>query len=97
MANNDFKPPQAFTEGAAPAIELKPVTSSQIKAIGYDPATKTLACVFARGPGHVYHYSDVSPEQHAAFVDAESIGTHFGKHFKARPFKKFPAPLKATA
>lgn len=95
--SKDYKPPQSFEEGDAPHIELKPVSSSQVKAIGYDPVTKTLACVFAHGPGHVYHYPNVTPEQHAAFVGAESIGTHFGKHIKPLAFKKFRAPQAAKA
>lgn len=90
--SKEWKAPQAFEEGDAPEIALTPVESSQVKAIGYDPATKTLACTFTRGPGHVYHYPDVTPEQHAAFIGAESIGTHFGQHIKALPFKKYRAP-----
>jgi hypothetical protein len=95
--SKDFKPAQDFEDGDAPAIELKPVDSSQVKAIGYDPATQTLACTFTRGPGHIYHYPNVTPEQHAAFVGAESIGTHFGKHIKPLAFKKYRAPAQATA
>lgn len=78
-------------EGYAP-IPLAPVTSNQVAAIGHDPATNTLAVTFTRTPGHVYHYPGVSAKQHAEFVGAESIGKHFGKHFRALPFKKFALP-----
>lgn len=91
----EFKPAQAFDEGKPLPIAMTAVDSSQVKSIGYCPETKTLACVFARGPGHVYQYPNVSPEQHAAFIGAESIGTHFGLHIKALPFKKYPAPVLA--
>lgn len=99
MSKKEWKAPQAFEEGDCPAIELKPVTSNQVAAIGYCPNTKTLAVTFTRGGGAIYHYPDVSPETHAAFVagnlgeDAEpSIGVFFGRHIKDLPFKKYRAP-----
>jgi len=69
---------------ARPTIAMDEVVSSQIKAIGHDPATNTLAIQFAskKGPGSVYHYSGFTAEQFAAFKKAESIGSHFGKHIK---------------
>jgi len=79
----------------APAIKLNPVKSSQVKAIGYDEATKTLAVTFTRGAGATYHYADVSKDTFEKFSKAESIGSFFGKHIKPLPFKKFPqAPAK---
>jgi hypothetical protein len=95
----EYKAPQAFEEGDAPAIELKPVTSNQVAAIGHCPVTNTMAVTFTRGGGAVYHYPDVSPETHAAFVAGDlgegaepSIGTYFGRHIKPLPFKKYRAP-----
>lgn len=90
-----FPAPAGFTPGPRPAIALTPVTSSQVKAIGYDAATKTLAVQFAHGAGHLYHYPNVTAEQHAAFIGAESIGKHFGQHIKALPFEKYEAEPKA--
>jgi len=87
--------PQAFSDEPYVDIEMTPVESSQVKAIGHCPTTNTLAVVFAHGPGHIYHYPGVNADQHAAFVGAESIGSHFGKHIKPLAFKKFPAPAKA--
>jgi hypothetical protein len=80
-----------------PNIELAPVKSSQVAAIGYDAATKTLAVRFAHGAGAIYHYPDVEPETHAAFVAAESIGSYFGTHIKPLPFKKYPKPAEQQA
>lgn len=97
MSKKEWKAPQAFEEGDAPAIELKPVDSSQVAAIGHCPVTNTLAVTFTRGGGAVYHYPDVTAEQHAAFVGAESIGVHFGQHIKALPFKKYRAPEATQA
>ena len=89
MPKKDYTPPQPYTDGPRPAIDLQPVESSQVRAIGYDAATSTLAVQFTRGEGAVYHYPDVLPETHRAFMDAESIGTFFGKHIKPLPFKKY--------
>ncbi len=84
--------PAAFSDEKYTPIPMAPVTSNQVACIGYDASTKTLACQFTRGPGHIYHYQNVEPELHAQFVGAESIGTFFGQHIKPLPFKKFPAP-----
>ncbi len=83
-------------EETRPAIALEPVESNQVKAIGYDAATKTLAVTFTRGAGAIYHYPDVEPETYEAFKGAESIGKYFGQHIKPLPFKKFaPEPVAA--
>lgn len=92
MATKTFPAPAGFTPGPRPAIPLTPVTSSQVKAIGYDPLTKTLACQFVHGAGHIYHYPNVEPKTHAEFMAAESIGKFFGQHIKALPFEKYEAP-----
>jgi hypothetical protein len=84
--------PQGFEEGDAPAIDLHPVESSQVSKVGYDEATQTLAVQFKHGTGAIYHYPGVTPKQHEAFVGAESIGGHFGKHIKPLSFKKYAPP-----
>lgn len=87
-----FTAPAAFTDKPYEPIHMVPVESNQVKAIGYDAATNTLACSFTRGPGHIYHYPNVSPELHADFMASESKGVFFGTHVKTLPFDKFPAP-----
>ena len=86
-----FPVPQGYAAHARPPIELHPVISSQVKAIGYDPHTRELAVTFTRGKGDIYHYFEVAPETHKAFVEAESIGVYFGQHIKKLPFHKFAA------
>ena len=95
--STETKAPQAFEEGEYQEIALHPVESSQVKAIGYDVATKTLACQFAHGLGSIYHYPNVEPETYKAFIGSESIGKFFGKHVKPLPFKKYPAPKPKQA
>lgn len=91
----EFKPAQAFTDKPRQPIALVPVTSNQVKAIGYDEDTQTLAVTFTRGPGSIYHYPNVPKETHDAFMQAESIGKYFGTHIKDLPFDKFPAEPEA--
>lgn len=89
----EYKAPQAFEEGEPLNIPLTPVASNQVKAVGYDPVTQTLAVQFNYGKA-LYQYPNVTPEQHAAFVGAESIGKHFGAHIQGLPFKKYMAPAE---
>lgn len=91
MAKN-FPAPAGFSKAPRPNIPLTPVTSSQVKAIGYDPLTKTLACQFTHGAGHIYHYPNVEPKVHADFMAAKSIGKFFGQNIKPLPFDKYEAP-----
>ncbi len=82
------------TKKPMPVISMSDVKSNQIKAVGYDAATQTLAVTFTRGAGAIYHYPNVTPEAHAAFVGAESIGKHFGQHIQPLPFSKYaPDPV----
>lgn len=93
----EFKAPQAFSDQPRPPIVLVPVTSNQVKAIGYDEATQTLAVTFTRGNAAFYHYPNVTKETYDAFMNAESIGKFFGEHIVNLPFDKFPAdPPKAV-
>jgi hypothetical protein len=70
----------AVIEGAkTTAPELVPVVSSNIKAIGYDAAKRSLLVQFTTG---VYAYADVSPETYAAFMEAESKGKFFAAYIK---------------
>jgi len=68
-------------------IALDPVESSQIHAVGFDPATGVLAIQFKNksGPGNVYHYANFSQSQYNDFVAAESIGKYFGQNIKGNP------------
>lgn len=94
-----FPEPQPFSDKARPPIALVPVESSQIDRIGYDENSQTLAVQFKHGARAIYHYPEVSPEAHRAFMGAESKGVFFRDHIKALPFEKFPVepePERAT-
>lgn len=75
-----------------PTIAMNAVESSQIAAIGHDPATNTLAIQFpGKGdkPGSVYHYANFTADDFKAFQDAESKGSFFGKNIKKNT-EKYP-------
>lgn len=96
--SKQYKAPQAYEDTPAPAIALSEVVSNQVKAIGYDEDTKTLAVTFNRGEGAIYCYPNVQPETFVAMKTAESIGGFFGTHIKDLPFKKYrPSPVAAAA
>lgn len=64
---------------------MKPVKSSNIEAVGYKDGVLSVKFKFG---DHVYDYPDVTEAEHKAFVDSESIGSHFHKHIKNRKFTK---------
>lgn len=61
-------------ETLSPVIELKPVKSSNIKAVGFDEEQKILAIEF---PSGIYHYPNVPKEVYESLIAADSIGKHF--------------------
>lgn len=63
-------------------IEMKPVKSSNIQAIGYDAKDKVMHIAFTSGKTYAYH--GVTPEQHGEFLHADSIGSHFARHIRPR-------------
>lgn len=94
--SNEWKAPQGYEDGAAPAIELVPVESNQVAGIGYRPETRELAVTFKSGAGAVYVYPGVSPELHAEFMAAESKGKFHGERIKPLRFLKYRAPERPS-
>lgn len=68
-------------------MNMKPVSSSNISEVGYDPDTQTLRVKFKSGGE--YDYSGVSAEEHEALLSAPSIGKHFLSSIKpSKPCSK---------
>ncbi len=61
-------------------MQVQPVESSVIRAVGYDAGSRTLQVEFSSGA--VYQYFDVPPEEHAALLRAESLGRYFREHVR---------------
>ncbi len=67
-------------------MERQPVKSSNIRSVGYDPATRTLEIEFSAGG--VYHYVNLAPVVHAALMKAPSKGTYLEARVKNRYRRK---------
>lgn len=70
--------------------EMKPVDSSNLHAIGYDPDSQTLHVQF-KGGSH-YTHAGVSPDHFKALQDADSKGKHYNANIKGKfPHQKIEA------
>jgi len=63
-------------------MNRQPVQSSNIRAIGYDPATRTLEIEFHSGG--IYQYFDVPESVHSGLLAAPSKGSYFNERIKDR-------------
>jgi hypothetical protein len=61
-------------------IAMQEVKSSNIKAVGYDDTSKTLAVQFSSG--NTYYYSNVPRATFDEFVAAESVGRYFAANIR---------------
>lgn len=62
-------------------MNMQPVESSNLAAVGYDPTTSTLAVRFTNGT--LYHYPDVKPALHDQLMAAESKGKFFNANLRS--------------
>jgi hypothetical protein len=62
--------------------ELKPVTSSNIEAIGYDVESTTLFIKFIKGI--IYSYSGVSQLIYRYLMNASSVGKYFRDNIEGK-------------
>jgi len=63
-----------------------PVDSSCIASIGYEPPECELDIDF-RGGREVYRYFEMPPEDHAAFMAAETKGIYLNEVFKPKGYR----------
>ncbi len=64
-------------------IPRKPVTSSHIKSVGYDPTSLTLTVEFFDKA--VWAYAPVTMEEYAELSNAPSVGKFFHRNIKINP------------
>ena len=70
-------------------MNMQPVESSNLAAIGYDPTAKTLAVRFTNGS--LYHYPNVEQPLYDGLMAAESKGRYFHAHVRALQATKIAA------
>lgn len=63
-------------------VDMAPVKSSNISAIGYDSDASRLYVQFKNGGSYVYH--GIEPAQHAELIKAKSVGSHLHAHVKPK-------------
>jgi len=68
--------------GKGGIMNRNPVRSSNIRSVGYAPASRTLEVEFHSGG--VYQYSGVSETVYQGFMRAASKGSYFHDHIKDR-------------
>lgn len=56
-------------------MNMQPVTSSNINAVGYDESSRKLRVQFKSG---LYEYSDVEPGVFKSLMEADSVGKFVG-------------------
>jgi hypothetical protein len=61
-------------------MDRTPIRSSDIRSVGYDPASKALEVEFHSGG--LYQYSGVSEATYQGFMRAASKGSYFHDHIK---------------
>jgi KTSC domain len=59
-----------------------PVKSSNIKSVGYDPASQTLEVEFQEGG--IHQYSRVPAAKHQAMVKSRSVGKYFHANIRSK-------------
>ena len=61
-------------------MELQPVSSSNLKAVGYDSESKTIQIEFLSGG--LYEYYNVPESIYNGLMSASSHGSYFDKYIK---------------
>lgn len=70
-------------------VDMKPVDSSNVAAVGYEPDSNVLHVQFKNGGR--YSYEGVSPAHHEDLIGAKSVGSHFYNHIQGKfPHAKAP-------
>lgn len=60
-------------------MRRKPVNSSNLRSVGYDPSSATLEIEFSSG---VYQYSGVPAHVHDSLLSFGSLGRYFSIHIR---------------
>jgi hypothetical protein len=61
-------------------MQRQPISSSNLKTVGYDANTQTLEIEFHQGG--VYQYDDVPENVYRGLLEAESAGTYFYREIR---------------
>ncbi len=66
-------------------MNMVPVSSSNLKSVGYDAASSTLRIAFLNSG--IYEYFGVPSSVHAGLMSANSHGSYFDTYIKKGPYR----------
>lgn len=66
--------------------EMRPVTSTNLSAVGYDEQKRELYIQF-QNSGSTYVYADVDQTEYRNLMGARSLGVFFWRNIRDRPFR----------
>jgi hypothetical protein len=71
-------------------MKMHKIRSSNINAVGYDPAQRLLRITFRlrQGGESAYNYEDIDPQTYRELLESESPGRYFSAHIRGKPFIK---------
>jgi hypothetical protein len=72
--------PKLNPDGTPKPVEMKPVQSSNVKSVGYDPEKKALHIHFRSGTTYVY--KDVPESVYWELLESQSVGKYLDKNVK---------------
>jgi len=65
----------------------QPVSSSNLKSVGYDPTSLVLEIEFRNG--NIYQYDGIPEDVYVSFMAASSLGSFLHRHIKEKyPYRK---------
>ena len=67
-------------------IDMTPVSSSNIAAVGYDADSRELTIEF--NSGDVYIYDGIDPMSYESLMQAPSVGSFFYRFIRNRSFRR---------
>lgn len=72
------------SQPSRPSVERRPVNSSAIAEIGYDPVSGRCEIVMNNNQSRVYAYR-LTQDEYNEFVSAPSLGSHFARNIRGNP------------
>lgn len=63
-------------------MDMRPVESSNVESVGYNPETETLHVRYKNGS--LYEYAGVPQDTHEELMAAESVGQHLAQNVKGK-------------
>lgn len=67
-------------------VDMRPVTSTNLAAVGYDPKSRELHIQF-QNSSQTYVYPDIDENEFKNLMGARSLGVYFWRNIRDRSFR----------